>query len=296
MTNAPSLATMLQSMRTRFISFFGPLLLFAAAVSYAQSTDFTKEHEFAIGIEGPAVDRAGNLYVLNLHQDGNVARVHPDGSAELFVELPKGNTPNGTRFHSDGSMLLADYTGHNILRVDMKTRAVTVWAHEPHMNQPNDLAITRNNTIFASDPNWETNTGNLWRISPDRAVTLVEASMGTTNGIEVSPDDRYLYVNESIQRKIWRYDLRPDGSVSNKKLFAQFFDFGLDGMRCDRHGNLYIARYGKGTVLVLSPDGHPLREVHLKGKNPTNLTFSKDYKTVYVTIQDRGMLEKFAVR
>jgi sugar lactone lactonase YvrE len=284
-------------MRTRFIPILAAIGLLAAAQTETyQSTDFTKEHEFAIGIEGPAVDRAGNLYVLNLHKDGNVARIHPDGSAELFVELPSGSTPNGTRFHGDGSMLLADYTGHNILRVDMKTHTVTVWAHEPKMNQPNDLAITRNNTIFASDPNWETNTGNLWRIGADRKVTLVEANMGTTNGIEVSPDDRYLYVNESIQRRVWRYDLRPDGSVTNKKLFAQFFDFGLDGMRCDRHGNLYIARYGKGTIVELSPEGKPIREIRLKGKNPTNLTFSKDYKTVYVTVQDRGMLEKFSIR
>jgi sugar lactone lactonase YvrE len=284
-------------MRIRLIPIFVVLAVLAAAQDARfQSTDFTKEHEFAIGIEGPAVDRRGALYVLNLHKDGNVAHIRPDGSAELFVELPAGSTPNGTRFHSDGSMLLADYTGHNVLRVDMETHVVTVWAHEPQMNQPNDIAIMRNNTLFASDPNWETNTGNLWRISPDRKVTLAEGNMGTTNGIEVSPGDRYLYVNESIQRRVWRYDLDHDGSLSNKKLFAQFFDFGLDGMRCDRHGNLYIARYGKGTIVELSPQGKPMREIRLKGKNPTNLTFSKDYKTVYVTVQDRGMLEKFSVR
>ncbi len=284
-------------MRARSIPAFVAIAVLAAAQSSLyRAADFGKEHDFAIGIEGPAVDRDGNLYVLNLHTDGNVARVRADGSAELFVELPKGSTPNGTRFHGDGSMLLADYSGHNILRVDMKSKAVSVWAHEPRMNQPNDLAITRNNTLFASDPNWDTNTGNLWRISPDRKVALVEANMGTTNGIEVSPDDRYLYVNESIQKKVWRYDLHSDGSLSNKKLFAQFFDFGMDGMRCDRRGNLYIARYGKGSVVVLSPEGKPIREIKLKGKNPTNLTFSKDYKTVYVTIQDRGMLEKFHVK
>jgi|SRR6185369_824570 sugar lactone lactonase YvrE len=276
------------------------VLLLAVSVAVAQdapfhSTDFTKEHEFTTGVEGPGVDRDGNLYVLNLHEEGTVGRVGPDGTTELFVTLPKGSTPNGTRFHSDGSMLLADYTGHNVLRVDMKTHAVTVWAHEPRMNQPNDLAVTRNNTIFASDPNWANNTGNLWRISPDRKVTLVEAEMGTTNGVEVSPDGRFLYVNESIQRRVWRYDLHADGSVSGKKLFAKFFDFGMDGMRCDRRGNLYIARYGKGSVVVLSPKGEPVREIQLKGKDPTNLVFSKDGKTVYVTIQDRGMVEKFRV-
>lgn len=283
-------------MHKRLISLPSIFILLSCIVAHSQSTDFTKEHEFSTGIEGPSVDRHGSLYVLNLHQDGNVALVHKDGTTEVFVELPKGSTPNGTRFHSDGSMLLADYTGHNVLRVDMKTKAVSVWAHEARMNQPNDLAITRNNTIFASDPSWDNKNGNLWRIDPDRKATLVEANMGTTNGVEVSPDGRYLYVNESIQRLVWRYDLHPDGSLTNKKQFAQFFDFGMDGMRCDRRGNLYIARYGKGTVVVLSPDGHPIREIRLKGQNPTNLVFSKNYKTVYVTIQDRGMVEKFEVK
>ncbi|HEX6880975.1 MAG TPA: SMP-30/gluconolactonase/LRE family protein [Terriglobales bacterium] len=279
----------------KLIPLFAIALAVAAQEAPFQATDFTKEQEFAIGIEGPAVDRKGTLYVLNLHKDGNVARVHSDGTTELFVELPAGSTPNGTRFHSDGSMLLADYSGHNILRVNMKTREVSVWAHEARMNQPNDIAITHNNTLFASDPNWKDNTGNLWRIAPDRKVTLIESNMGTTNGIEVTPDDRDLYVNESIQRRVWRYELHKDGSVTGKKLFAQFFDHGLDGMRCDRKGNLYIARYGKGTVVVLSPQGNPIREIQLKGKNPTNLTFSRDYKTVYVTIQDRGMIEQFRV-
>jgi sugar lactone lactonase YvrE len=48
-------------------------------------------------------------------------------------------------------------------------------------------------------------------------------------------------------------------------------------------------------VVVLSPKGEPVREIQLKGKDPTNLVFSKDGKTVYVTIQDRGMVEKFRV-
>src|SRR3954454_23914175 len=146
-------------MRTQLIPIIAAISLFAAAQNApGHATDFTREHEFSTGIEGPTVDSKGTLYVLNLHKDGNVARVRPDGPAEIFVELPAGSTPNGTRFHSDGSMLLADYTGHNVLRVDMKTHAVSVWAHEAHMNQPNDLAITRNNTIFASDPNWGNNT------------------------------------------------------------------------------------------------------------------------------------------
>jgi sugar lactone lactonase YvrE len=148
--------------------------------------------------------------------------------------------------------------------------------------------------LFASDPNWKENTGKLWRIDPDGSSVLLSSDMGTTNGIELSPDEKILYVNESIQRKIWAFDVDNNGNISNKRLFGEFSDFGFDGMKCDKHGNLYIARYGKGTILVLSPQGKQIREVSLKGKDCTNLVFGgKDKKTIFVTMQDRKGIEKF---
>jgi sugar lactone lactonase YvrE len=115
--------------------------------------------------------------------------------------------------------------------------------------------------------------------------------MGTTNGIEVSPDGKKLYVNESVQRKIWVYDIENNGTIINKKLLYSFKDFGLDGMRCDSKGNLYICRFDKGTVVILSPKGKFLKEIKLKGSKPTNITFSNDFKTFYVTMADRGCIE-----
>jgi sugar lactone lactonase YvrE len=92
-------------------------------------------------------------------------------------------------------------------------------------------------------------------IGTDGKVTKLAADMGTTNGIEVSPDGKTLYVNESVQRNVWSFDIGADGNLSNKKLVKKFDDHGFDGMRCDVDGNLYITRYGKGTVAVLSPNG-----------------------------------------
>ena len=121
----------------------------------------------------------------------------PDGTAEVFVELPEGSIGNGIRFDSRGHMYIADYTRHNILKVDMATRNIEVFAHEPSMNQPNDLAITADDVIFASDPNWQDRTGNVWRIDPDGTVTILDNLSGTTNGIEVNYGDSILYVNTS---------------------------------------------------------------------------------------------------
>ena len=260
------------------------------------SSEFTPESGFTSGVEGPACDADGNLYAVNYERQHTIGKVTPEGEANVFVELPTGSIGNGIRFNSEGYMFIADYTNHNVLKVDMGTKEITVHAHEPTMNQPNDLAIGANDIIYASDPNWGESKGQIWRVDTDGTVTLLESDMGTTNGIEVSPDEKTLYVNESVQRNVWRYDLSPDGEISNKSLLIQFPDFGMDGMRCDIDGNLYITRHGKGTIAKLSPSGDVLLEVELTGKSCTNIAFGgTDGRTCYVTIADRGNVEVFRV-
>jgi len=257
---------------------------------------FTPPHSFTDGIEGPACDQDGTLYAVNYARQGTIGRVTPQGEASVFVELPGGSIGNGIRFGSAGEMYVADYVNHNVLRVDMATRAVSVYAHEPQLNQPNDLAIGADGILYASDPSWEREDGRLWRVGRDGRFVLLEEHMGTTNGIEVSHDDHTLYVNETVQRTIWAYDLASGGQISNKRLLIQFPDHFLDGMRCDVAGNLYVTRYGKGTIAVVSPQGELLREVQLGGTRPSNLTFGGlDGRTVYVTEVDHGRIEVFRV-
>jgi gluconolactonase len=258
------------------------------------SRAFTAPGDFTPGIEGPACDTEGNLYAVNYAREGTIGRVSPVGECEVFVELPDGSVGNGIVFDRAGDMYIADYVGHNVFRVDMQTREIRVHAHEPKMNQPNDLAIRDDGTLYASDPNWGDSTGRIWRISIDGEVVLLETGMGTTNGIEVSPNESTLYVNESIQRNVWAYDLSPGGKISNKRLLIRFPDFGLDGMRCDIAGNLYVTRHGKGAVAKISPEGEVLLEVELVGKQCTNLAFGgPDGRTCYVTVADRGNVEHF---
>jgi gluconolactonase len=259
------------------------------------ASDFT-DSVFTGGIEGPMYYSDGNIYAVNFQKEGTIGLVKPDGKCELFVELPKGSTGNGIRFDSKGNMLIADYSAHNVLKVDMKTKQISVYAHDTTMNQPNDLTIMKNDIIFCSDPDWKNSIGKLWRINLDGTTTLLMDSLGTTNGIELSPDNKSLYVNESVQRKVWQYTINEKGELLNKELFISFPDGGMDGMKCDPTGNLYIARYDKGSVVKISPKGFILKEIKLKGQKPTNLTFGgKDMKTIFVALQDRGLFEKFEI-
>lgn len=266
---------------------------------HAVVRDYVGDGVFTSGIEGPATGPGGALYVVNFGREGTIGRVDPGpggtGMARLFATLPAGSVGNGIRFAADGRMLVADYVGHRILAVD-PAGSVHLFADLPGAHQPNDLALAPGGTVYASDPDWRTGSGRLWRITSNGRAQIVEDAMGTTNGIEVSPDGRRLYVGESVQRRIWRYDIAADGGLSGKQLFAQFPDHGLDGMRTDRDGNLYVTRHGGGTVAILSPAGRPLGEVRLKGRLPSNIAFGgPDGRTVFVTMQDRGAIEQFRV-
>ena len=286
---------------------FAKLLLFISALIVAGSfyscsgtkklfvaEDLTAENLFSVNIEGPAFDKNGQLYVVNYLHDGTIGKVAPDGACSMFIELPEGSIANCIQFDSKGNMFLPDFTGHNILHVDMLTEKVSVFCHEPGMYSPNDLCMNRNGQLFASDPDWKREIGQLWRIDTDGKPVLLETGMGTTNGIELSPDEKTLYLNESVQLNVWKYDVDEKGNISNKQLFYKFDDFGLDGMKCDKNGNLYITRWGKGTIVVLSPEGKFIREIPLKGKKCSNLVFGGEKgKTVFVTLQDRKGMEKF---
>jgi len=268
----------------------------AAALFTAR--DFVGDGVFSSGIEGPATGPGGILYAVSYGRDGTIGRIEPQadgsGKASLFTTLPAGSTGNGIRFGDDGTMYVADYTGHNVLAIDMDSGKAKVFAHLGGAYQPNDIALAPDGTLYASDPDWTNNSGQLWRIDADGEMQRLEAGMGTTNGIEVSPDGRHLYVNESVQRNVWVYDIGADGALANKRLLIAFPDHGMDGMRADADGNLYIARYGAGVVAVVSPQGKLLREVKLRGAKPTNVAFGgADGRDVYVTLQDRGAIETF---
>lgn len=261
-----------------------------------KAVPLTEKGLFTGGIEGPACDEHGNIFCVKFGGENTLGKTTPEGKAELFVTLPEGSTANGIRFGPDGLIYVADYTRHNILCVHPQTREISVFAHEDRMNQPNDLAVTHDGSFYASDPNWKESTGQIWRIDRGGKMSLAAEGLGTANGIDISPDGETLYVNESVQRKVWAFTIQTDGTLTDKRLLKEFPDFGFDGMRVDVKGNLYITRHGKGTVVKLSPKGEVLQEITLPGSKPSNLCFGgPDGRTVYVTEMENGQLVQFRV-
>src|SRR6187401_3348998 len=118
-------------------SIFKPLLLVVAiscktkvTEELYKSADLTLVNSFTSGAEGPAVDKDGNLYAVNYSREGTVGKITPAGDSSIFIELPNGSIGNGIRFNSRGEMLIADYTNHNILKVDLASKQLSVYAHD----------------------------------------------------------------------------------------------------------------------------------------------------------------------
>src|SRR5258705_4625725 len=109
------------------------------AQEFYQAKDLTAENLFTTNCEGPCFDKHGNLFVVNFQKNGTIGLVHPDGNVETYVTLPEGSTGNAIQLDKNGNMLVADYTGHNILKVDTKTKKVSVYSHSEQFSQPNDI-------------------------------------------------------------------------------------------------------------------------------------------------------------
>jgi signal peptidase len=272
----------------------------AAQQATFRSQPVTPPGEYTFGIEGPAVDDKGNLYVVNFGKQGTIGRLAAGSSrSELFATLPEGSVSSAIRFDRDGRMFVADYKKHNIFLIGADGTSIESYFHSDDFNQPNDMTIAADGTIYASDPHWKHHDGQIWRIakSADGSVRgekmLADRTMSTTNGIDLSPDGKTLYVGESDTREIWSY--RIDGNkLLAPKLVKKFDDFSIDGIRTDVSGRLFVARILKGTIAVLSPVGVLEREIKLSAKEPTNLAFGgADGKTIFVTQRQGGLIESF---
>lgn len=275
---------------------------FAAELALFVSKQVTPASEYTSGIEGPAVDAAGNLYVVNFGKNGTIGRLRPGTQkSELFTKLPDGSIGNGIRFSRDGRMYVADYKRHNVLVLEHGETVPQIFFHSSQFNQPNDLAIAADGTLYASDPRFSQNAGQIWRITRGAdgkgkgIVMSSERKMGTTNGIDLSPDGQTLYVSESQSSEIWAYRL-DNNRLTQPRLVKKFAKPELDGLRVDIDGKIFVTRPGNGTVAVLQPDGTLLREVKLTGEEPTNLTFGgPDGQTVFVTQKSGRYIESFRV-
>jgi gluconolactonase len=257
--------------------------------------------------EGPLWFPSGHLWFSDVM--GNVVRQwSPDGKVIEILrpggydknDAPPGSFigPNAMVADKDGTVLLCQHGNRRIVRIG-KDRQISVLVdrfESKRLSSPNDLVFSADGSLYFTDPPYgllkqdedpqkELKFNGVFRLA-DGKLQAVIRDLTRPNGIAFSPDHKILYVaNSDEKRKVWmQYDVQPDGSVSNGRVFfdvtAEKEDGLPDGMKVDAKGNLYCA--GPGGVWVFSPDGKHLGTIK-PPETPANCNWGDDGKTLYIT-------------
>jgi gluconolactonase len=254
--------------------------------------------------EGPAVDKAGNVFFTDQPND---KIWEYDTSGKLSVFLDKAGRANGTYFDQQGNLLAcADAEGQ--LWSIAPDKKVTVLLRDlggHQFNGPNDLWVQpHTGAIYFTDPYYQR---PYWtRTAPDPAIggqkvyylprgaaqpVVVDDQLKQPNGIIGTPDGRTLYVADIGAGKTYRYQIGADGRLSGRQLFVEQ---GSDGMTIDAHGNVYLTGNG---VTVYSPAGQKIQQIDVLEKWTANVCFGgKDRKTLFITASEAVYVLPMQVR
>ncbi|MBK5721988.1 SMP-30/gluconolactonase/LRE family protein [Dysgonomonas sp. Marseille-P4677] len=239
--------------------------------------------------EGPAVDKEGNVYFTD--QPNNlILKWSTEGELTTFHKDP--GRANGLYFDLDGYLLSCSDAENELWSIDIEgNHKILISDFEgAKLNGPNDLWVHPSGGIYFTDPLYKRNywTRNpemqqpgeyVYYLAPDREKLIrVETDLKKPNGIIGTPDGKRLYVADIGADETYVYDIKKDGTLSNKKLFTSL---GSDGMTIDSMGNIYLT--GKG-VSVFNPQGEQIEHIPIEANWTANICFGgKDMKTLFIT-------------
>ena len=257
-----------------------------------------------LGPEGPLyVD--GNLYYVGWISntlskwDGKTATVlnHTDGCGHNGLALTKQKTFLLACTDDPGAILELDMSGKQLRRWDTDSSG------QKFVGGINDVVVTANGGAYATvfgpyaDPPLPTLViGKVLYLAPGGEKWMeVAKDLNYANGIGVSPDQKTLYVSQTVSNCMLKFTIEPDGSLSHRSNFALLSVLtknkhespwlGPDSMKVDSKGNIYVAQWFGGKVLKLSPEGKLLHVFNIAaGEGTTNVAFSPGEKELYVTV------------
>src|SRR5262245_19772769 len=241
-------------------------------------------------LEGPAFDRAGRLYCVDVAH-GRIFRIAPDGSWEVFAEYD-GN-PNGLKIHRDGQIYVADHK-LGLLRFDPASGTRTLLAEGFH--GLNDLVFGDDGSLYLTDPGesgLEDLHGRVFRWRPDGSLDLLMDGLPYPNGLVLNPAGYVLYVGVSRSLQVLRLPLF-EQRVRKAGVFQQLSGGlgGPDGMAVCDDGSVLVVHAGFGTVWMFSAIGEPLARIRSNlGIRTTNVAFHPvERSMLYVTEAEHGAI------
>ncbi|MFT3935777.1 MAG: SMP-30/gluconolactonase/LRE family protein [Chitinophagaceae bacterium] len=241
--------------------------------------------------EGPAVDKAGNIYFTDQPND-KIWKYSVDGSLSLFMD--KTRRSNGMYFDKKGNLLSCADEQDELISIapDKKITVLLDNFGGKKMNGPNDLWIDKSGGIYFTDPYYQR---DYWqRKKPDldkqqvyylpkgkKEAFVVDSVLAQPNGIVGTPDNKYLYVADLRGNKTFRYEIKGEGKLANRTEFAPM---GSDGMTLDEKGNLYLT--GRG-VSVFDKSGKKIAVIPVAAGWVGNICFGgSNRQTLFITASE----------
>jgi len=243
-------------------------------------------------IEGPAFDRDGNLYVVDI-PFGRIFRISPGGSWSLVVEYD--GWPNGLKIAPDGRILVADYM-NGLMEVDPQSGTIRTLLR--HRNSEsfkgcNDLHVASNGDIYFTDQGQtglQDPTGRVYRLRRDGRLDCLISNGPSPNGLVLDREETVLFVAMTRDNSVWRVPLAKDGGVAKVGRFASFFGTsGPDGLTMDSEGRLFVAHASLGHVFVLQANGECVARIKsCTGPTCTNVARSAAHDRLAITESSTG--------
>jgi gluconolactonase len=243
---------------------------------------------FASALDHPeclAFDREGNLWAGG--EAGQVYRVSRGGHVEQVATLGTFNA--GLAFSPAGELFVCN-PAVGIVRVSPDGRHEVFASHagERKLICSNFALFTRGGTMYVTDSGqWKKRNGALVRFTPDGHGDVVAGPFGYANGLALSADERTLFMVESDTDRVYRFDVAPDGSVGEARVYAEGVGRMPDGLALDDSGNLYASAYASDDVHRVAPGGKVSLFAYDRWaillSRPTNMAFG-------VTDDDRDVM------
>ena len=276
----------------------------------AHSNDIVAEGETPVRVadsysftEGPAADERGDVYFTDQPNNKIYRWDCESGKITLFTD--QSGRSNGMYFDAQGNLITCADMDNQLWRFDMRSTSgrmlpqgckngqVEILISDYRgklLNGPNDVWIAKDGGYYLTDPYFKR---DYWTRDPERQqpveglyylapggkqLVMLDSTLNQPNGLVGTPDGKYLYVAEAKANRILRYDIQTDGSLSNRKVFA---DMGSDGMTIDDRGNIYLTGDG---VTVFDKDGHKIAHFPIPEDWTANVCFGgKEHNILFIT-------------
>ena len=205
---------------------------------------------------------------------------------------------NGLTWDRQGRLLVCQHSTSTLTRTEADGKSTVVASHHDgkELNSPNDVVVKSDGAIYFSDPTYgraeyygnprptQLTFRGVYRVSPDGKLALLADDFGQPNGLCFSLDEKRLFVNDTDRQHIRVFDVKPDGSLANNRVWAETKGPGPgapDGMKIDSEGNVYSC--GPGGIHVFDPQGKCLGVINVPEYTANFCFGDDDFRSLFVT-------------